>query len=176
MEALHVFNIERRRQIINNSVEQWLNALVLKRRTAADRNKRLIQRALADQRLQRCNVWLITFKICFHGDIVLLNGKFDQFAAIFRRFRSQISRDIFVEEVRTKRFIFPDDCAVVHKVNQTLQIGFKADWDVQNCRLRPQTINDRLHAIFEVRTGAVKLIDEAHARNAILIGLTPYSF
>ena len=88
MEALHVFNIERRRQIIHNSVEQWLNALVLKRRTAADGNKRLIQRALADQRLQRCNVWLITFKICFHGDIVLLNGKFDQFAAIFRRFRS----------------------------------------------------------------------------------------
>ena len=88
VEALHVFNIERRRQIINNSVEQWLDALVFKRRTATDRNKRLIQRTLADQRFQRCNVWLITFKICFHGDIVLLNGKFDQFAAIFRRFRS----------------------------------------------------------------------------------------
>ena len=64
----------------------------------------------------------------------------------------------------------------MHKVNQTLQIGFKADWDIQNCRLGAQTINDRLHAIFEVRTGAVKLIDEAHARNAILIGLTPYGF
>jgi hypothetical protein len=64
----------------------------------------------------------------------------------------------------------------MHKVNKTLQIRFKADWNVQNSWLCAQTIDDRLHAIFEVRAGTVKLVDEAHAWNAVLIGLTPYGF
>ena len=106
----------------------------------------------------------------------MLNSKLDQVATIFRSFVGQISRNIFVEEVRTKRFIFPDDCAIVHKVNKTLQIRFKADWNIQNSWLCTQTINDRLHAIFEVCTRTVELVDEAHAWNAILIGLTPYGF
>ena len=51
VDTLNIVDVERRRQIIDYGVEQRLNALVLERRPTADGNERLVQRALADQRL-----------------------------------------------------------------------------------------------------------------------------
>src|SRR3546814_4691154 len=47
---------------------------------------------------------------------------------------------------------------------------------IERSRNRAQTIDDRLHAIIEVGTGAVELVDVAHARHAIFLGLTPHGF
>ena len=176
MDALNVFDIQRRRQIIDHRVEQRLNALVLKRRAAADRNERLVQRALADQLFQRCDIWLFSIEIGHHRVIVLIDNKLDQIVAIFFGFIEQISRNFFIEEFSAKRFVFPDDSAHFDQIDQSLKISFKADWNVQHRRLCTQAIDDRLHAIFEVRAGAIQLVDKAHARHAVFIGLTPYGF
>ena len=176
LHALNIRNVERRRQIVDNGVEQRLNALVLERRTAANGHERLVQRPLADQLLHGRNVRLIAVEIGFHGVVVLLDDQFDQFVAIFRSFVGEVGGDIFVEEFCAQAFILPDDRTVFNEVDKTLQIRLKADRNVENRRLRTQTIDDRLHAIFEVRAGPVELVDEAHARNAIFVSLTPYGF
>ena len=36
-----------------------------------------------------------------------------------------------------------------------------------------QPIDDHVHAALEIRAGAIHLVDEAHARHAVLVGLTP---
>jgi hypothetical protein len=81
---LHVGNVERRRQIVDDGVEQGLHALVLERRNrTAPARRRLIERTLADQLLQRRDIGLVAFEIGFHRIVVLLDGKFDQLFAIF---------------------------------------------------------------------------------------------
>ena len=55
-----------------------------------------------------------------------------------------------------------------------LEVGFETDRDVEHSRLGAEAVDDRLHAIFEVGAGAVELVDEAHPRHAVLVGLTPH--
>jgi len=83
VDALHVGDVERRRQIVDDRVEQRLHALVLECRAAQDRRERLAQRALADQLLERGGVRQVAFQIGFHRVVVLLDGEFDQLFAIF---------------------------------------------------------------------------------------------
>jgi hypothetical protein len=66
--------------------------------------------------------------------------------------------------------------AVVDQIDQALEIGFDADRQIEHRRLRAEAIDDRLHAVLEVRAGAVELVDEAHARHAVLVGLAPHGF
>jgi hypothetical protein len=103
LDALHVGNVERRRQIVDHGVEQRLHALVLERRTAQHRHERLVERALADQRLQRRDVGLVAFEIGFHRIVVLLDGKFDQLFAIFGSLVGQVGRDFLIEEFGAQR-------------------------------------------------------------------------
>src|SRR3546814_1032512 len=63
-----------------------------------------------------------------------------------------------------------------HEVDQADEVAFRADRQIERSRNRAQTIDDRLHAIIEVGTGAVELVDVAHARHAIFLGLTPHGF
>src|SRR3546814_1381002 len=74
-------NVERARQIIDNGVEQRLDALVLEGRTAQHGHEGEVERALADQALQRRDVRLLAFEIGLHRLVVLLDGGFDQLAA-----------------------------------------------------------------------------------------------
>src|SRR3546814_5326436 len=73
--ALNGRNVERRRQIVDDRVEQRLDALVLERRAAKDRDERLHQRALADQRLELGDVGDGAFEIGFHRVVVLFDGE-----------------------------------------------------------------------------------------------------
>src|SRR3546814_13477322 len=70
-------NVERARQIIDNGVEQRLDALVLEGRTAQHGREGEVERALADQALQRRDVRLLAFEIGLHRLVVLLDGGFD---------------------------------------------------------------------------------------------------
>ena len=81
LEAFDRRDVERARQIVDDRVEQRLDALVLERRAAQHRHEREVERALADQLLQRRDVGLIAFEIGFHDVVVLLDGHLDQLLA-----------------------------------------------------------------------------------------------
>ncbi|EAQ30599.1 hypothetical protein NAP1_07465 [Erythrobacter sp. NAP1] len=173
--ALNRGNVERRRHVVDDRVEKRLNALVLERRTTQDGDEFLLKRALANQALERLSVRLVAFEIGFHDIIVLLNGKLDQLLAVFCRFVSHIVRDraegVFSAEV----FVLPGDSTLVDEVDEAFEARFDADRQVQDSRGRTEAVDDRLHAVLEVGAGAVELVDEAHPRNLVLVGLTPDS-
>ena len=63
LEAFDRRNVQRRRQIVDDRVEQRLDALVLERRAAQHRHEREVERALADQLLERRRVGLGAFEV-----------------------------------------------------------------------------------------------------------------
>src|SRR4029078_11305409 len=77
-------------------------------------------------------------------------------------------------ELRAEALFKPDDGAVLDQVDETLEAAFDADRKIQDRRARAEAVDDRLDAIIEIGTGTVELVDEAHPRNAILVGLTPH--
>src|SRR5690606_24719115 len=176
LDALDRRNVDRARQIIDHRVEQRLNALVLERRAARDRNEALVQRALADQPLQRRDVGLVALEIGFHDLVVLLDGELDQLFTVLGRLVGQLGRNLDEVELRAEAFLVPDDRAVVDQVDQALEVGLGADRQIQYRRRGTETVDDRLHAVVEVGPGAVELVDVAHARHAVLLGLAPHGF
>ena len=85
VDALDRFAIERRRQIIDNGVEQRLHALVLEGRAAEHRNKGDMANGFADEPFQRRLVRLGAVEISAHHIVIELDSRFDQIVAIFFR-------------------------------------------------------------------------------------------
>ena len=99
-----------------------------------DRHERLVQRALADQRLERRDVGLVAFEIGFHHVVVLLDGELDQLLAIFGGLVGQVGRDLVIEELGAEASSFQMMRAVVDEVDQALEVGFGADRQVEHQR------------------------------------------
>jgi hypothetical protein len=173
-DALDGGNVERARQIIDHGVEQGLDALVLECRAAHDRDERHRKRTLADQLLEVRDRRLIAFEIRFHQVVVLLDGHLDQLAAILGGLLGEIVGDRLVFELRAERFFEPDDRAILDQIDQALEAAFHADREIQHRRTRAEALDDRVDAEIEVGAGAVELVDEAHPRHAILVGLAPH--
>ncbi len=70
----------------------------------------------------------------------------------------------------------PHDGLHLDDVDDALVVGFAAVWQLQNCRNSLQAVFDHVEGAIEVGTGAVHLVDEAHTRNFVLVGLAPHSF
>src|SRR3546814_19028603 len=49
-----------------------------------------------------------------------------------------------------------------------------SDLEIQHRRTRAQAILDHADAHLEIRTRAIELVDEAHARDVIFFGLAPH--
>src|SRR3546814_2694240 len=126
MDALNGRNVERRRQIVDDRVEQRLDALVLERRAAKDRDERLHQRALADQRLELGDVGDGAFEIGFHRVVVLFDGELDELFAIFGGLVGEVGGDFLIEEFGAKAFVLPDDRTLVDEVDEALEVAFGA--------------------------------------------------
>ena len=93
--------IDRRRQEVDDGVEQRLNALVLEGRAAENRMERATLHGGTDQPAQGRIVRLLAVQVGHHGLVVHLDGSFDQLAAILGSLVLQLGRDlVFVEGQR----------------------------------------------------------------------------
>ena len=67
----------------------------------------------------------------------------------------------------------PHEGAHADQVDDADEVGLGADGQLQHERHGAEALTDGLDAVVEGRAGAVELVDEAHARHAVLVGLTP---
>ena len=142
LDAFDRRNVERARQIVDHRVEQRLDALVLERRAAQHRHEREVQRALADQLLERRRVGLVALEIRLHDVVVLLDGHFDQLLASGRGGVGEVGRNVLIFELRAEALFEPDDRAVLDQVDEALEPAFDADREIQDRRARAETILD----------------------------------
>ena len=76
-------------------------------------------------------------------------------------------------ELRAEALLEPDDRAVLDQVDEALEAAFDADREIEDGRAGAEAILDHADADLEVRAGAVELVDEAHPRHFVLLGLAP---
>ena len=176
LEAFDRRNVQRAGQIVDDGVEQRLDALVLERRAAQHGHEREVERALADQLLQRRDVGLLAAEVSLHDVVVLLDGHLDELLASGGGGIGEVGRDFFIFELRAEALVEPDDRAILDQVDEALEAAFDADREIEDGRTRAEAILDHVDAALEARAGAVELVDEAHPRDVILLGLAPHGF
>ena len=176
VDALNRGNVERRRQIVDNCVEQRLHALVLEGRAAKNRIESAGDHSLADHALQGRNIWLFAVEECGQNFVVEFDGGFNQLLAIFLRLFDKVGRDIDGLELGTERFVVPKIGLHDHEIDHADEIAFFADRKLDRDRLCAETLHDVIEALVEVGPGLIHLVGENDARNLVLVALTPDGF
>ena len=176
VDALRRWDVERRRQVGHNRVEQGLHALVLERRAAEDRIEGARQDRLTQALLDHFHRRLFAAEIGFHRLVVELDGVLDHVVARLFGLRPHVVRDLFVVEVCAETVIVPDNRLHANEVDQALEAGFGADRQLDRHGLRAQTVADRFHALFEVGADLIHLVDKHDPRNVVAVSLTPDGF
>src|SRR3546814_11475421 len=93
------------------------------RSTAQHGHEGEVERALADQALQRRDVRLLAFEIGLHRLVVLLDGGFDQLAAGGGGGILHVVGNVAIFDLRAARFLTPADRAVFAQIDPPLEIA-----------------------------------------------------
>src|SRR5690606_38799682 len=89
---------------------------------------------------------------------------------------NELGRDIAVVELGTLAGLVPDDGFHLDEVDHTLEGVFLAHRNDDGHRVGLQAQLELVVDAEGVGTRAVRLVHECEARNAVLVGLTPYGF
>src|SRR5947207_8684502 len=127
LDALDRRYVGRRRQVIDDSVEQRLDAFVLEGRAAQYRDKSRGDRALADAALQGFDIGLLAAEIGFERGIVLLDRQFDKLVMRGLRGGLQFGRDLDDVELRAQALVPPFNRIHYDDIDDADKIAFGAD-------------------------------------------------
>ena len=70
--------------------------------------------------------------------------------------------------------VLPDEGLHLEQVDHALELGLRADGQLDDRGQAVEAVLDHLDAPLEVRPDAVHLVHEADARHAVLVGLAPH--
>src|SRR5487761_12037 len=190
-------NVGGRRQIIDNRVEQWLNAFIFKRRACQNGDELQGERRTAHRSAEFRRLELMFGKIFReHGVIVLGNVLDDLFAMLFVKLRTDgrgfdcrgdirarlLKRRIpellegHVFEFRAESFVLPDNGALLDEVDDADESVFLAEGKLEGNGVGREALAHGANHVVEIGAGTVHLIHKGDARDAILVGLTPNRF
>ena len=176
VNTLYCRNIERRRHVINNCIEQVLNTLVFKRRSADYGTELNSYRTCTDCRHNFIFCQHFSTKILFHKSIVMTRNLFDHLFTIFIGFIKKFSWNFYFVILGTERLIIPNDCLHPNKVNNPLEILFLTNRYLNRKRISLQTVLNHLYATEEIGPDSVHFINKCKTRNTVFISLTPDCF
>src|SRR5664280_1136414 len=179
LEAVDRGHVERGREVVDDRVEQGLHALVLVRGAAEDVVARTRQHGAPDAGLDLglgdvlARVPLLEPQL---GELVVGIGESsDELLAGCGGLLEQVGGDLLDGVVLAdRRLAVPCERAHADQVDDADEVGLGADRELDDQRVGVQPLTDGLHAEVERRTRTVELVDEADARDAVLVGLTPY--
>ncbi len=165
-------HVKRRRQVVDNRVQQRLHALVLERRAAQDGSQLRRERGFADRRLEDVlgNLGLLEDQL---QQCVVVMGDLLQevFASSLGRFQQRLG-DLH-DFLLGAELVFVDDRLHPDEIDDTREIALSADRQLDRDGVGAESVDHRLHALLEVGAGAIHLVDVGDARHVILVGLAP---
>ena len=173
LDPLDRRDLERRRQQLDDRVEQRLHALVLERRAAEDRRHLDVERR-AVQRLGDPLVRdLLVVEVGLHQLVVVVGARLDQVGAGLVGLLGELGGDLLVLELRPE-LVLPDERLVLDHVDDADELVLLAQRQLDRQRMRAEALAHRLHGAEEVGPGAVHLVDVGDPRDAVLVGLAPH--
>ena len=177
--ALRRRDVERARQEVDDRVEHRLDALVLERRAAQDRHEVERQRAGAERDLDLGLGDVFAGEVLLHQVVVAGGDGLEQQLAVLVGLVFHVGRDLDLVPLGAELLVVPDEGLHLDQVDQADErlVGLGAtgtDGQVDDGRRGLQAILDHRDGAVEVGADAVHLVDEAHARHFVLVGLTPH--
>ena len=173
--ALDGRNVARSRQVIDNGVEEFLNALVLVSGTHKDRVDLASDYTLAQSSLELFNGELFVHEDLLHEIVVAVGCGVHELLAVDGCIVGKLGRDgihrLGVGHALVIGLEVP--CGHGNEVDNAPEVVLSAHRQLSGNCIRAQTILHRLNRMQEVGADAVILVDERDARNAIALGLTP---
>ncbi|KAF0114291.1 MAG: hypothetical protein FD150_1638 [Rhodobacteraceae bacterium] len=169
-------HVQRRRQIVDDGVQERLHALVLEGGACKNRDEVDGQGRLADQRAQGFRVGLVAFQVGFHRGVVLTHGGFHQVHPPLVGFGAERFPDRLAGPGRAKVFALVDPFFHGHEIDDAFQLVFGTDRQGNRHGIRAGPVLDHADALEEVGAGLVHLVDEHDPRNLVAVRLTPDGF
>ena len=166
-------DVERARQVVDDGVEQRLHALVLEGGAEEDgrdrdRERRLAERAPDHVRRDRALVG----EVGLEQLLVVLGDRVDQLVVVLVGLLLELLGDLDGGDLRAE-VVLPDGARHLDDVDDPAEVLLLADRQLHRDGMGPEAVDHRLHGGEEVRAGAVHLVDEGDARDAVAVGLAP---
>ena len=97
----------------------------------------------------------------------------DQLLAVVLGFVQHVGRNLADDVVGAHRLVLVGDRLHLDEVDHADELVFRADRELNRDRVGFELGDDLVEGALEVRADAVHLVDEADARDAVLVGLAP---
>ena len=168
-------DVDRGGQVVDDRVEQGLDALVLERGAGEDRVQLVGQGRATDRGLELLDGELLALEVLLHDLVIGLGEGLEQLLAVLLDLVGHVGRDLLDDVVLALGGLAAPDLGVhLDQVHDTDEVALGADRQLEDQRGRVQLVHDRVDDAVEVRAGAVELVDEAHPRDGVLVGLAPH--
>ena len=174
VDAFDFIDIEGAGEEGANCVEQGLNTFVLEGGSAHDGNDLHGKGCLADFGDDLVGGDAVgVVEEFLHQGLVFLCYAFDEFLAVFGDDVLEVLGHGDFVELGAVGFDIPDESLVGDEVDDTFEEVFLSDGDLDGDGVGAEAFLDLADDVEEVGSGAVHLVDESDAGNAVFVGLTP---
>ena len=110
-----------------------------------------------------------------HFVVIFGDGLYQLHAERFS-FLYQVGRNRLDRVFSAQGLIVPDNGFHLDHVDHTFELGFLSDGDLNRDWLSVEALADGINGVLEIGPGLVHLINEANARDAVLVSLAPHCF
>ena len=167
-------HVERARQVVDDRVEQRLDALVLEGGAEQHRRDLVGERAGAQRALDLVGGdRALVVEVGLEHLVVEVRDRVDQLVVVLVRLLGELGRDLGRSRTSGRGRPCRRSPASRRGRSTPAEVLLLADRELHRHRVRAEAVAHRLHGGEEVRAGAVHLVDERDARNLVLVGLAP---
>ena len=168
-------DVQRGREVVEDCVQQELDAFVLVCGSAEYREQCAVKNLLTDGSFDFVDGQFLAVEVFFHQFIAAFSSNFADLVAEFFSLISQVFRDFFYMDVLSK-VVFIHFSLHCQQVDDAFEGILLADWKLHwNCLSMKADIHG-FYCMEEVSAYGIHLVDECNTRNTIVICLSPYGF
>ncbi len=166
--------VDRRRQVVDDRVEQRLHALVLERAAVEHGNDLVGDRGAPERVLQVFDGDRLVGDVLLEDRVAVVRQHVDQLVVVLLGLLLELVGDVDDVPLRAELFVVPDERLHLEQVDDAGVVALGADRELHDGGGGLEAILDAVERLEEVRAEAVHLVDEADARDAVLVGLAPH--
>lgn len=152
-----------------------MKTFVFERRSAVGWEECQVDGALADTLLEGLDVWLYAFEVGFHDFVVLFDSGLDHFSAVFLGFFEHVSGNFLNSEILRLAGIVPDVGFHGHEIDDTDEIGFRADRENHDERSGTEDFFHLVNDAVEIGSDTVEFVDVDDTGDFRVVRVAPVS-
>ena len=166
-------NIQGRGHIVDDGIQELLNALVLVRGAAGDGNQLILHAALTQSGTDHVSGNFLALENKHHDLVVQIGSSVNQLLAVFLCQIHHVLGDGLNAHILAEVIIIYVS-GHLDQVDDALEIALGADGQLNGHPIALQAIVNHPQDVVEVSAHDVHLVDVNHAGNMVVISLTPY--